>query len=71
MVMGEGKSPGIAELLKLAKIANIKKANALIIIDEVKSAVNKWPQLANAAGVSNANLNLIQKAIEKISKENF
>ena len=71
MVMGEGKSPGIAELLKLAKIANIKKANALIIIDEVKSAVNKWAQFANAAGVSNANLNLIQKAIEKISKENF
>jgi serine/threonine-protein kinase HipA len=71
MVMGEGKAPGMAELLELAKITDITKSAALKIIDEVELAVNKWPQFAKDAGVSNASLKLIQSAITKISKENF
>jgi serine/threonine-protein kinase HipA len=71
MVMGEGKRPGISELLALAKISNIKKSDALKIIDQVKSSVSKWSKFAKDTGVSKASTRLIHSAIEKIIKENF
>jgi serine/threonine-protein kinase HipA len=71
MVMGEGKKPGIKQLLELAKISNIKKSDALQIIDEVKSSVSKWPHFAKDAGVSAASSKLIDSAIAKIIKDNF
>lgn len=54
MVIREGKYIGVLEFVKIT------------IVDEVKSAVNKWSQFANTAGVSNTS-----KAITKTSKENF
>ena len=71
MVMGEGKNPGIKQLLELAKISNIKKTTALKIIDEVTSSVSKWPIFAKDAGVSATSSKLINLAIEKIIKDNF
>ena len=71
MVMGEGKNPGIKQLLDLAKISNIKKSDALEIIDEVKSSVSKWSNFAKDAGVSAASSKSIDSAIAKIIKENF
>ena len=71
MVMGEGKNPDISHLLELAKISNIKKANALNIIDEVKSSVAKWPELAKESGVGKASSNLIESVIAKIIKNDF
>ena len=71
MVMGEGKKPGIRQLLELAKISNIKQFDALRIIDEVKASVSKWSIFAKDAGVSAASSKLIDYAIAKIIKENF
>lgn len=71
MVMGVGKDPGIKQLLELAKISNIKKSDALKIIDKVKSSVSKWSAFAKDAGVSSASCKLIDAAIAKIIKENF
>lgn len=71
MVMGEGKKPGLSQLLELAKISNIKKADALRIIDEVKGAVSKWSHFAKDAGVSDASRELIDSTITKIIEENF
>ena len=71
MVMGEGKKPGIKQLLELAKISNIKQSDALKIIDEVKSSVNKWPMFAKDASVSNASAKLIHSAIAIIIKDNL
>ena len=71
MVMGEGKNPGIKQLLELAKISNIKQSDALRIIDKVKSSVSRWSNFAKYAGVSAASCKLIDSAIAKIIKENF
>ena len=71
MVMGEGKNPGIKQLLELAKISNIKKSDALKIIDEVKSSVSKWSSFAKDVDVSAASSKLINSAITKILKDNF
>lgn len=71
MIMGEGKNPGIKQLLELAKISNIKKTTALKIIDEVTSSVSKWPIFAKDTGVSATSSKLINLAIEKIIKDNF
>ena len=71
MVMGEGKNPGINQLLELAKISNIKKTDALTIIDEVKSSVSKWSGFAKDAGVSTTSSKLIDLAITKIIQDNF
>ena len=71
MVMGEGKNPGIKQLLDLAKISNIKKSDALKIMDEVKSSVSKWSSFAKDSGVSTASSKWINSAIAKIIKENF
>jgi len=71
MVMGEGKNPGLKQLLDLAKVSNIKQFDALKIIDEVKLSVSKWSNFAKEAGVSNASNRLIDSAIAKIIKDNF
>ncbi len=71
MVMGEGKNPGTRQLLELAKISNIKKSDALKIIEEVKSSVSQWSNFAKDAGVSSASSKLINSAITKIIKDNL
>jgi serine/threonine-protein kinase HipA len=65
MIMGEGKNPGITQLLQLATTCNINKANALNMIDEVKSAVNKWMVFADAANVSRSSKNMIESVLKK------
>jgi hypothetical protein len=71
MVMGEGKKPGIKQLIELARISNIKKADAIKIIDEVKSSVSQWLGFAKNAGVSTTSGQLIHSAIAKIIKDSF
>ena len=71
MVMGEGKNPGIEQLLTLATVSNIKKTDALSIIDEVKSAVTHWSVFAKKTSVSNTSTQLIDATIKRIIKENF
>ena len=70
-VMGEGKNPGIDHLLQLASICNIEKNTAIIIIDEVKTAVSQWLSFAKQAQVSTTSKKLIHSTINKIIKENF
>ena len=71
MVMGVGKDPGIEQLLELAKISNIKKSDALTIIDGVRSSVSKWSSFAKEGGVGVSSSKLIDSAITKIIQENF
>jgi serine/threonine-protein kinase HipA len=59
MVMGEGKTPGLQQLLKLAELGDIKKSTALEIIEEVKLAISRWKQFADMGGVSKMSLNRI------------
>ena len=66
MVMGEGKAPQLAHVLKLAATCGIQKAKAQAIIDEVVTAVQQWPLLADQAGVRARSKQLVQAAIDKV-----
>ena len=50
LVMGEGKNPGMAQLLALGKQHGLKNSPA--ILAEVKRAVADWPRYARQADVS-------------------
>jgi serine/threonine-protein kinase HipA len=63
-IMGEGKNPGIAHLLELANISNINKSEVIAIIDEVKSAVSKWPIFAKNLSINAASASLIASTIK-------
>ena len=69
MIMGEGKNPNLSHLLKLAEISGIDSHNALQIIDEVRSAVAKWPRFAEEAGVSITSRTLIHNTLLKFFRK--
>jgi serine/threonine-protein kinase HipA len=60
---GEGKSPGRAQILRLAEQSGVSKAQAAVIIDEVRAAVNRWKSFAADAGVSKAGLRGIEASL--------
>jgi len=49
LVTGEGRAPGAAHLLSLARAAELKRPQQ--IIDEVRTAVRRFPTFADRAGV--------------------
>lgn len=63
MAMGEGKNPGVEQLLKLAEVADLSRADAQRIIDETVTALQQWKELAKSCGVSKANIKRIKEII--------
>jgi serine/threonine-protein kinase HipA len=61
MVLGEGRNPGIDQLRALGKKHGIK--NAETIIDEVRSAVARWKDFADAAKVTKKSATMIASRI--------
>lgn len=61
---GEGKNPGMANLLEVALTASINKKAALSIIDQVKTSVAAFEQLAKANGVPEKTASPISKQLE-------
>lgn len=51
-VEGQGRSPGASEMLSLARDIDIADAEARSILDEVRTAVQRWGEFADAAGVT-------------------
>jgi serine/threonine-protein kinase HipA len=68
MIMGEGKNPTKAHLLKLAATCNIKQDSALGIIHQVLQSTEKWDSLASEVGVSNLQTKNIGEALRRIRK---
>lgn len=48
---GEGRNPGIANLLSVSKSASISNKDALIMVDQVKTSVSTFKRLAKENGV--------------------
>ena len=69
MIMGEGKSPTKAHLLKLAGTVGIKQDKALEIIHQVLSATQKWDTFATEVGVSKLQTKNIGEALRTIRKK--
>jgi len=61
MVMGEGRNPGEEHLVKLGLEAKLAKSQITEIIDQTRSALVAWPNLAKHHGVSEAMIQLIAK----------
>jgi serine/threonine-protein kinase HipA len=70
-IMHEGKFPKLEHLLQLAELGQIDRAKALLIIDEVKSAVDKWLIFAQDSGVLPSSKKTIHAAIQRINKTLF
>ena len=51
-LLGEGRVPGLDHCLRLATGAGIKSQQAAVIIEQVNSAIGRWPEFAAAAGCS-------------------
>lgn len=68
MVMDEGKNPQQEHLLKLARIANIKKDKVLDVIGQTCMAVQKWKIFAANTGVSKLQTKNIGDALDRITK---
>lgn len=68
MIMGEGKMPTKAHLLKLAGTVDIKKDKALEIIHQVFTALKKWDDFATEVGVSKLQTKNIGEALRTIRK---
>lgn len=69
-ILGEGKSPSISHMLKLAEIVSIKPKTALTIIDEVRAAVSKWSKFADKSKVSKASSKNIAATLSQILNNN-
>ena len=50
-LLGEGKNPGREHILRLAEQAGVTKRQAASIINEVRSAVDRWKTFVGKAGV--------------------
>lgn len=68
MIMGEGKSPTKAHLLKLAGTVGVKQDKALEIIHQVLAALKKWDTFASEVGVSKLQIKNIGEALRTIRK---
>ena len=63
MVMGEGRDPDITQLRALAQEAKISQARAADIIDQTRSALSRWEELAAQYGIRTSNITLIRSKI--------
>jgi serine/threonine-protein kinase HipA len=65
MVMGEGQAPKVAQLIALGKESALGKSEIQGIIDQTKSALDQWEELAKNYGVKPANIKLIKNRINQ------
>ena len=66
-VIGEGKHPGISQLLKLAEVSGIEKSKALEVIHQVREAVSQWEQFAAIANVTKKSKTSIQSTLNQVN----
>lgn len=66
LIMGEGKNPQRKHLLKLATVGEIKKSQALEIIDQVLDAVDNWQNYAEQSDVSKPQTKRINETLDGI-----
>lgn len=65
MVLGEGRNITLQHLLKLGTEAQLSKNFIESVINQTRSALVKWTDLAKYYGVSDSNINFINRSISK------
>jgi serine/threonine-protein kinase HipA len=64
-VDGEGKNPTKKHILKVAQNASIPKAKAEQLFEQVQRAVDRWPEHAKEAGLSEPRLQEVDRLLNK------
>ena len=62
-VNGNGKEPGVRDILSVAEKSAVEKGVALRIIDEVAASIGDWSRFAAEAGVSERSMKAIAKKL--------
>ena len=65
MVLGEGRNITLKHLSKLGTEAQLSKEFIESVIDQTRSALGKWVDLAKYYGVSDTNIHFINRSISK------
>ena len=65
---GEGRRPGMANILDVADEVGVPRGRAEEIVDRVRAAVDRWPEFAAFTGVSNAMTTEIDKQLNGARK---
>lgn len=66
-VMGQGKTPSLADLTKLGEVAGLSKVDVQAIIGNTREAVRAWPELAARHGVTKPQIKLIGARLAALS----
>ncbi|MDL1963620.1 MAG: HipA domain-containing protein [Deltaproteobacteria bacterium] len=64
-LLGEGFSPGGQEVIQLGKKSGLSTNEVNNSIELVMTAVEKWPEYAQIAGVTKKTMNYIQKRMNR------
>ncbi len=67
MVLGKGQNIGISDLIKLGVESKFSRSFIDTVIDQTKSALSEWRNLASNYGVRSNNINLIQTKMNETS----
>jgi serine/threonine-protein kinase HipA len=62
-VAGEGRAPGPTQILRLALEREVSRADAEAIVDQVRTAVARWPEFARMGGVGRTRIREIAQTI--------
>jgi serine/threonine-protein kinase HipA len=65
-VMGEGKTPRVADLRALAKKHSVAAAESMIA--RVQDAISRWPTHADAAGVTKKSASLVEQELRSTTQ---
>ena len=65
LVKGEGKNPGITQLKQLGSEVGLSKNTVQSIIDQTKTALQKWDALAKEFGVVESSRTMISKMLTR------
>jgi serine/threonine-protein kinase HipA len=65
-VAGEAQEPRREHMVHLADTTGIRRSDALAIIEEVREAIEKWPEFALVSGVPAAETDAIRSALTRI-----
>lgn len=66
---GEGRRPSWAHLLRLAQRASIDEKTARTIVDEVRTALRRWPREARAVDIAPATIRDIGERLDAVAAE--
>lgn len=65
-VEGEARSPGRADLMRLAAVAGMQKSAAHEAIEQVQEAVARWAEVADEYGVSATTRRIVAEGLDKV-----